>query len=35
MDYLDIIYDEANNKSLKNKIESIQDKACIAITGAI
>ena len=35
MDYADIIYEEANNKLLKNKIESIQDKACIAITGAI
>ena len=30
-----IIYDKPNNKSFKNKIENIQYKACIAITGAI
>ena len=35
MDFGDIIYDKPNNESFKNKIENIQDKACIAITGAI
>ena len=31
MDYGDIIYDQPNNESFKNKIESIQYKTCIAI----
>ena len=31
----DIIYDKPNNESFKNKIENIQYKAYIAITGAI
>ena len=35
LDYGDIIYDKTNNESFKNKIENIQYKACIAITGAI
>ena len=35
LDYGDIIYDKTNNESCKNKIENIQYKACIAITGAI
>ena len=35
LDYGDIIYDKPNNKSFKNKIENIQYKTCIAITGAI
>ena len=35
LDYGDIIYDKTNNDSFKNKIENIQYKACIAITGAI
>ena len=29
------IYDKPHNESFKNKIENIQYKACIAITGAI
>ena len=35
LDCGDIIYDKPNNESFKNKIENIQYKACIAITGAI
>ena len=35
LDYGDIIYDKPNNESFKNKIENVQYKACIAITGAI
>ena len=35
MDYGDIIFDKPNNKSFKSRIESIQYKACVAITGAI
>ena len=31
----DAIYDKPSNESFKNKIENIQYKACIAITGAI
>ena len=34
LDYRDIIYDKQHN-FIKNKIENIQYKACIAITGAI
>lgn len=35
MHYDDIIYYKPNNKSFKNKIDSIQYKTCAAITGAI
>ena len=35
LDYGDIIYDKPNNKFFKKKIENIQYKACIEITGAI
>ena len=35
MDYGDIIFDKPNNESFKSRIESIQYKACVAITGAI
>ena len=35
LDYGDIIYDKPHNKSFQNKIENIQYKACIAVTGAI
>ena len=35
LDYGAIIYDKPNNESFKNKIENVQYKACIAITGAI
>ena len=34
-DYGDIILDKPNNESFKSRIEGIQYKACIAITGAI
>ena len=34
-DYADIIYDNPNNASFKNKIENVEYRACIAITGAI
>ena len=35
MDYSDVIYDQPLNESLSNKIESVQYKAALAITGAI
>ena len=35
LDYPDIIYDEAYNSALHDKLESIQYNACLAITGAI
>ena len=35
LDYGEIIFDKPNNESFKSRIESIQYKACIAITGAI
>ena len=35
LDYGDIVFDKPNNESFKSRIESIQYKACIAITGAI
>ena len=35
LDYGDIIFDKPNNESFKSRIESIQCKACVAITGAI
>ena len=35
LDCGDIIYDKPHNDYFKNKIENIQYKACIAITGAI
>ena len=35
LDYGDIIYDKPNNESFKNKIENIQSKASVAITGTI
>ena len=35
LDYGDIIYDKPHKKFFKNKIENIQYKACITITGAI
>ena len=35
LDYGDIIFDKPNNESFKSRTESIQYKACIAITGAI
>ena len=35
LDYGDIIFDKPNSKLFKSRIESIQYKAYIAITGAI
>ena len=35
LDYSDIIFGKPNNESFKSRIESIQYKACIAITGVI
>ena len=35
LDYGDIIYDQPNNDSFCNMIESVQYNACLAITGAI
>ena len=34
-DYDDILYDQAFNLSFQQKLESIQYRACLAITGAI
>ena len=35
LDYGDILYDQALNKLPKEKLESIQYNACLALTGAI
>ena len=35
LDYGDIIYDQRNNDSFNDKIEQLQYKACLGITGAI
>ena len=35
LDYGDILYDKANNENFQNKIEKLQYRACLAITGAI
>ena len=35
LDYGDIIYDEAYNQTLRQKLESIQYNACLALSGAI
>ena len=35
LDNRDVIYDQASNKTLSNRIESGQYKAALAITGAI
>ena len=35
VDYGDIIYDQAHNESFCEKLESVQYKAALAITGAI
>ena len=35
LDYSDILYDQAFNLSFQQRLESIQYKACLAITGAI
>ena len=35
LDYGDILYDQPNNKSLCQKIETVQCNAALAVTGAI
>ena len=35
LDYGDILYDQPNNKSLCQKIETVQYNAALAVTGAI
>ena len=35
LDNVDIIYDKPCNESFKEKLEAVQDNACLAITGAI
>ena len=35
LDYGDVIYDEAYNKTFHQKIESIQYNACLALSGVI
>ena len=35
MDYRDVVYDQPDNSSFMQKIESIQYNAALAITGAI
>ena len=33
--YGDILYDNLNNKHFQNKLEKVQYRACLVITGAI
>ena len=35
LDYGDILYDKPNNENFQDKIEKVQYRACLAITGAI
>ena len=35
LDYGDIVYDKPNNQSFTSKLERVQYKVCLAITGAI
>ena len=35
LDYGDVLYDKPDNQNFENKLEKIQYKACLAITGAI
>ena len=35
LDYGDILYDKPGNQNFQNKLEIVQYKACLAITGAI
>ena len=35
LDYEDILYDQAFSNSFRDRLESIQYNACLAITGAI
>ena len=34
-DYGDILYDKPNNANFQNKLEKVQYRACLALTGAI
>ena len=34
-DYGDILYDKPNNENFQNKMEKVQYRACLAITGGI
>ena len=33
--YADILYDKPNNKNFQNKMEKVQYRACLTITGGI
>ena len=35
LEFGDILYDKPDNENSENKIEKVQYKACLAITGAI
>ena len=35
LNYCDILYDKPENKNFQNKLEKVQYRACLAITGAI
>ena len=35
LNYSNVIYDQPNNSHLSNKIETVQQNAALAITGAI
>ena len=35
LDYGDILYDKPRNQNFQNKLEKVQYKSCLAITGAI
>ena len=35
LDYGDILYDKPGNRNFQNKLEKVQYKACLVITGAI
>ena len=35
LDYGDILYDKPENTTFQNKLEKVQYRACLAITGAI
>ena len=35
LDYEDILYDKPGNQNFQNKLEQVQYKACLVITGAI
>ena len=35
LDYCNILYDKPNNENFQNKIEKVQYRTCLAITGAI